>query len=90
MQHSHALYSFIYRHRRACLIGGAVLGGVIIAAVILYNILQNIGPAGTYPLNIAVVPGNATVHISAGPGKGNRLPSHCTAHLTPGEYTVQE
>ena len=89
MQHSHALYSFIYRHRRACLIGGAVLGGVIIAAVILYNILQNIGPAGTYPLNIAVVPGNATVHISAGPGKGNRLPSHGTAHLTPGEYTVQ-
>ena len=89
MQHSHAFYSFIHRHRRACLIGGAMLGGVIIAAVVLYSILQNMGPAGTYPLTIAVVPGNATVHISAGPGKGNRLPSHGTAHLAPGEYTVQ-
>mgnify|MGYP001014579599 CR=1 FL=1 len=42
MQHSHAFYSFIHRHRRACLIGGAMLGGVIIAAVVLYSILQNI------------------------------------------------
>ena len=44
MQHSHALYSFIYRHRRACLIGGAVLGGVIIAAVVLYRILARLVP----------------------------------------------